>query len=151
MKKLLLSLLALPLVIGSVAMATGQETCPEGGEWVKVDNLSGLTYTHQVSEGFKITENCYKAGTTVVYGSGATVTSTVWNKEGCPDEHGCNYKELSHASFKIVKDDKPEEPEEPEVPEEPKEEEPTEETPEVKVPEVAPPDVYKDIIWNVGK
>jgi hypothetical protein len=88
----------------------GQETCPKTGNgWVKVDDLSGLTYTFtDIPYGYEVTDNCYKAGTSVVYGSGPTVTSTVWNKEGCTKVgRGCNYQELSHASFKLAKKDTP--------------------------------------------
>lgn len=99
------------LVIGVAANAEEldtQETCPnttfteEDGGWVKVDGLSGTTYTFDVPDGFEVTDNCYKASTTVVYGTGDTVTSTVTNHKG-------KVQELSHASFFLVPIEIPEE------------------------------------------
>jgi hypothetical protein len=118
---------AIALTIPAVAFATGQEVCPDGGDWVKVDGLSGLTYTHEAPDGYEVTDNCYKAATSVVYGTGETVTSTIKNPRGkcCQD--------LSHASFKLAKIEQPpvEDEEEPEE-EAPAEENPVEETPVVK-------------------
>lgn len=81
-------LLAIGMVLAglNIASAAGQETCPDMGNWVKVDNLSGFTYTHQVDKGYEVAESCYKAGTDVVYGDSNTVEAH--------DKH-----ELSHASF----------------------------------------------------
>ena len=81
-----------------------QETCPNSGGWDKVDPLSGLSYTYTVPSGKLVTEWCYKASTTVVYGvvnppaGVVTVESTVLN----PQEN--NYQNLSHASFKLIDD-----------------------------------------------
>lgn len=81
------------------AWGTGQDTCPEGGGWVKVDDLDGLTYTFDVPDGYTVTENCFKAATTLVFGTGPTVTNTtVVNKNG-------QLQEISHASFLLVKED----------------------------------------------
>lgn len=117
------------VVVGGVASANGQETCPEGNGWTKVDNLSGLTYTFTPPVGFEVVESCYKASTSVVFGTSATVTSEVFNSPqgvtctevGVPHQ-GCNYQELSHASFlvrAVTDPNDPEEPEDPEVPETP--------------------------------
>lgn len=132
MKKRLATLvLSLPLLFVGVAVANGQETCPEGDGWVKVDGLSGLIYTFDVPEGYEVADNCYKASTTVVYGSGDTVESSVWNKDDCPGARGCNLQELSHASFRLVKIDNPPE-EEPEEPEQPRKEDVPAEEPQVQ-------------------
>lgn len=126
MKKIILSLVILAGVIWSFDALVGakQETCPKDAPWTKVDGLSGFTYTFDVPEGYEVTDNCYKASTDVVYGSGDTVEAQ--------DKY-----ELSHASFKLVEVEQPEQPEEPEEPpvdepeqpEEPKDPE-TPETPE---------------------
>ena len=81
--------------VPTLALSVGQETCPEGNGWVKVDDLSGTTYTYTPPAGFTVTDNCYKASTSVVFGSGPTVTSTVTNQNG-------QVQELSHASFLLV-------------------------------------------------
>ena len=92
-------LLGLMLVIYPIiAHANGQETCPQSGGWVKVDNLSGQSYTYTPPAGYHVTDNCYKAGQSVVFGSGATVTSSVLNPQG----RCC--QALSHASFLVVPD-----------------------------------------------
>ncbi|RJR24374.1 DUF4215 domain-containing protein [Candidatus Microgenomates bacterium] len=87
-----------------------QEVCPEGeGGWVKVDGLSSLYYFYTAPTGKLVSNTCYKAGNTVVYGeitppaSPVTVSSTVFNQDGCTEiGSGCNYQNLSHASFKLV-------------------------------------------------
>lgn len=112
-------------VLGSGATAFAQqETCPKDNGWVKVDNLSGFTYTFtNIPSGYEVTSNCYKASTKVVYGQGATVTSNVFNSPqgvtctapGVPHQ-GCAYQALSHASFLLEKIDQPEDPGDPETP-----------------------------------
>lgn len=81
--------------------ANGQETCPSAAPWVKVDGLTGTSFTYTAPDGYSITEWCYKASTSVVYGSASgssvTVTSTVTNKNG-------QVQDLSHASFKLEQD-----------------------------------------------
>ncbi|MDQ3064681.1 MAG: hypothetical protein M3Q36_00205, partial [bacterium] len=102
---ILLAQMAMPMGVLATAQ-TAQEVCPDtGGGWVKVDGLSSTSYTYTIPEGFTVTDNCYKAGNTVVYGTGASVSSTVFNKEECTAvgvPNGCNYQNLSHASFKLV-------------------------------------------------
>lgn len=116
-KTILLIAIIYILLAGGLYMAmfvaknvnAGQDTCPDGGEWTKVDNLSGFTYTFTAPAGAIITDNCYKAGTSVVYGEGNTVTSGVFNSPrgvtctavGVPHQ-ACNYQELSHASFRVI-------------------------------------------------
>lgn len=83
--------------------------CPDSGGWVKVDGLSGLHYEFNVPAGYTVTDNCYKAGDFVVYGTGSNVVSGVFNSPqgavciapGIP-HNGCNYLDLSHASFLLV-------------------------------------------------
>jgi len=106
MKKLALLLtLVLLLVIGvSVAYAAPEQSadltanvCPNGGDWVKVDDLDGYTYTYTPPPGFTVTDNCYKHATSVHYGNGPTVEA---------DWHWKIWRyvryELSHASFLLV-------------------------------------------------
>jgi hypothetical protein len=89
--------------------AEAGDTCPNtGGGWIKVDGLTSLSYTYTAPSGNLVAEVCYKASTEVVYydvtppQSPVVVTSTVWNKSGCPAANGCNYQSLSHASFRLV-------------------------------------------------
>ncbi len=106
MKKLLALIVLLVLCTGIVLVtekvtAQGQDTCPQGNGWVKVDDLSGYSYTFDAPEGTLIVESCYKASTTVVFETynppqeSVTITSTVINPGG-------QIAELSHASFKLV-------------------------------------------------
>jgi len=86
------------------ASSFGQETCQDGGDWVKVDGLSGTSYTYTAPAGYLITGWCYKAATTVIKGDvdppagSVTVTSTVQNQNG-------QVQDLSHASFQLVQDE----------------------------------------------
>lgn len=97
-------------LVGPVLAATpnnGQETCPDGDGWVKVDSLSGYDYTYTPPAGYHVTQNCYKHGTYVHYGSGPTVsadTHLVCNPQGNCRE--IRY-ELSHASFLLEQDEVP--------------------------------------------
>jgi uncharacterized repeat protein (TIGR01451 family) len=84
--------------------------CPHGGDWDKVDGLTGISYAYTADSGKLVAEACYEAGTSVIYEnidpatSPVTVNSTVWNKDGCSEVGvgGCNYQDLSHASFRLV-------------------------------------------------
>ncbi|HAF61988.1 MAG TPA: hypothetical protein DCK95_06650 [Anaerolineaceae bacterium] len=95
-----LLLFATPIGLLSDVFAQGQETCPASGDWIKVDSLSGETYTYTAPEGKLIAETCYKAGTEVVFktiappASSVTVISTVGH-------------DLSHASFRLVDEPNP--------------------------------------------
>lgn len=91
------------------------DVCPNDSGWVKVDGLSGLTYTYSVPAGYEVTENCMKVGShTPVYGVGNTVTNTtlfnspgnlpagqVCTAPGVP-VNGCSLQSISHAAFKLV-------------------------------------------------
>lgn len=96
---------------------TNSGTCPDGGDWVKVDGLSGLTYTYTPPEGYEVSENCMKVGShDPNYGSGPTVTNnTLYNSPGgatCTapgvPHAGCSLQSISHASFKLVPIEEPE-------------------------------------------
>lgn len=88
-------------VATSFVSANGQETCPHTGDWTKIDDLSGISYTYNAPEGKLIAEWCYKASTTVNYGTvsppqnSVTVTSTVKNQND-------KIQDLSHASFRLI-------------------------------------------------
>ncbi len=119
MKKLLfgISLLAIALLVGAAVFspskivkgvsANGQETCPQTGDWVKVDNINALSYKYTAPAGKEIFESCYKAGTTLrfaQYNPAVTeveLQSNVWNKSTCPGDKGCNFQKISHASFRL--------------------------------------------------
>lgn len=86
------------------------EVCPQGGAWTSHINVNAQSYTYEAPEGKVIVESCYKAGTTLRfedYDPGeeeVTVQSNVWNKGICyitPWLNSCNYKDISHASFKL--------------------------------------------------
>jgi len=91
---------ATSLMILNPVFAQGQETCPNGGGWIKVDGLSGTSYTYTAPEDKLIAETCYKAGTVVEYDTiippqkTVTVISTVGF-------------DLSHASFRLVDEPQP--------------------------------------------
>lgn len=91
----ILLMVATALILMNPVFAQGQETCPQTGDWVKIEGLAGKEYVYTAPEGYLIAETCYKAGTNVVFESinppqsSVTVISTVGN-------------DLSHASFRIV-------------------------------------------------
>jgi hypothetical protein len=116
MKRLLLVIgiiIVAMLALAFVASAgeAGIDTCPSGGDWIKIEPLSGTSYTYTAPAGRLVAEVCYKAGDTVVKylvtppTQTVTVNSTVWNKPECPEATGCNYQDLSHASFRLVNDE----------------------------------------------
>lgn len=101
--------------VAGLATGGGQDTCPEGNGWVKVDGLSGLSYTYTPPEGYTVSQNCMKVGShDPVIGSGPTVTnSTLFNSPGnlpngavCTAPgvpvNGCALQNISHASFLLV-------------------------------------------------
>jgi hypothetical protein len=98
-----------PMLTSRVAAAQ-DDVCPSTGGWTKVEPLSGLTYTYTPPTGYTVTSNCYKAGNAdPVYGTGTTVTSTIFNSPGgatCTapgvPHNGCAYQSLSHASFLLT-------------------------------------------------
>jgi hypothetical protein len=120
MKGKYLFLLILPLLVFSILLtsplgisqisANGQETCPDTGDWTKIEPLDGLSYTLNAPSGYMIAETCYKASTTVVYQdvlppvSSVEIHSSVWNKPECTEVgEGCSLQDLSHASMRLVK------------------------------------------------
>lgn len=108
-------LLAQDAVIEVQAQA---ETCPHTGDWVKIDDLSGLSYEYIAPEGKLIAESCYKAGShDPVFATydpalaSVTIVSEVFNSPGgvvCTAPGvpvpGCAFQELSHASFRLLND-----------------------------------------------
>ncbi len=86
----------------SYGKAEAVETCPATGDWIKVEPLSGKTYTYSPAPGCTVSDNCYKHSTYVHYGTGVTVTAdshcTKWEWWGC--DRWTQY-DLSHASFKV--------------------------------------------------
>jgi hypothetical protein len=97
MKKLALPLaLLLALLFVGTAGATG-DVCPSGGGWVKVDGLSGKTYTYTAPAGAQIVEVCYKHATfTHTFSINPVTSYTV-----TADFHGDRQPDLSHASFRL--------------------------------------------------
>lgn len=95
---MLAALLSLPNMFDGVVMAQA-ETCPDGGDWIKIEGTSGFTYNYTAPEGKLVVETCYKAGTTVEYNvinppqKSVTITSTV-------------QQELSHVAVKLADEPK---------------------------------------------
>ena len=91
----ILLMVATALILMNPVFAQGQETCPAGGDWVKVEGLSGDEFTYTAPEGKLIAETCYKAGTELEFNtiSPPRKTVTVISTVGF---------DLSHASFKLV-------------------------------------------------
>lgn len=112
MKKITIALATLILIVFSAgllisqAKATGQETCPDGDGWVKVDDLSDYSFTYVPDGDYIITDNCYKHATYVHFGTGDTVEADEhcsWEWVGWQLKYKCKTHELSHASFKLEK------------------------------------------------
>ena len=116
MVEMILLLAILLLLAVSVAEASGgQQVCPQGGGWVKVDGLDDPSYFYTAPDGSLVAEFCYKAGTSVVFhdveppqGS-VTVQSEIpaggpfgWFCLFSPGSGFC--KDLSHASFRLVQE-----------------------------------------------
>ena len=164
MKKIITVLIVIGLLIGfgitgltyfSDRVYAQAETCPDGGAWVKVDDINDQSILYTAPEGKLIAESCYKAGTELVYDTyeppvdEVTLTSSVLNPVGN------NFQDISHASFRLVdgptetvtptETTTPTETGTPEVTETPEETEPPEtatptETPEeTEPPETATP------------
>lgn len=119
MKKFSIVVIALLFIFIAIPVsAQGQDTCPVGDGWVKIEPLSGLSYEYTAPEGKLIAESCYKVGshdpvfqTYDPAQSSVTVTSTLFNSPGgaiCTapgvPEPGCAYQDLSHASFRLIDD-----------------------------------------------
>ncbi|WP_157465466.1 hypothetical protein [Cellulomonas sp. Leaf395] len=94
--------------MAQVRAGVGQESCPQevvgpDGGWYKVEDLTSVTETVAVPEGYDVDALCYKAATIVRYGADfvvngdgtVTVTSTVVNKRGLPQA-------ISHVSLHLV-------------------------------------------------
>jgi hypothetical protein len=88
-------LFATPLLVLNSAFAQGQETCPASGDWVKVDGLTGTTYTYTAPAGKLIVETCYKAATNVIFNiiNPPKKSVTIISEVGF---------DLSHASFRLI-------------------------------------------------
>jgi len=97
----------------TTVFSQGQEVCPQTSPWTSHFNVNALTYTYNAPSGFLVSESCYKAGTTLVFQTynpsiaSITLNSNVWNKDNCPEDKGCNYQDISHASFKLIVDSRP--------------------------------------------
>jgi hypothetical protein len=97
--------------VSAAPAAAPQDTCPEGGGWVKVDGLSGLSYTFAIPDGYEVIENCMKVGNhDPLFGTGNIVeNTTLFNSPqgvtctapGVPHQ-GCALQKISHASFLIA-------------------------------------------------
>jgi hypothetical protein len=121
----------------SAAPANAADTCPDGGDWIKVDGLSSLTHTIDAPADKLIAEVCAKSSTNLVQlPLNPPQASYEFDSEalGLLGPQG-QAQELSHISYRLV--DVPEE--EPPVEEPPAEEPPAEQPPVVEPPVVDPP------------
>lgn len=113
--QILLVLFVVVVPINIVNAVNAAEVCPNDGDWIKYDDLSGTEYTIEAPVGFLIIETCYKAGQTCVYESfdppvsSVTIISEVYNNPGgvictAPGEPipACERQEISHASMLLV-------------------------------------------------
>jgi hypothetical protein len=78
----------------------GQETCPDGGGWLKIEPIDALTYEYTAPGGQLIAEVCYKASTDVIYidiedAASYEFVSTVTNKNG-------ELQQISHVSVRLI-------------------------------------------------
>ena len=105
----LLLIFATPLIFSQDVFAVAQETCPDGGDWVKVDGINAQSYNYVAPEGKRIVEVCYKAGTTVKYETIDPLQSSVTVTTDVPNPTGNAFKDISHASFRLAEEEKQEE------------------------------------------
>ena len=96
---ILLLLLSAPYLVRDIVSAQAADVCPDGGDWVKVDGLSGQSYTYTAPEGKLVAETCYKAGTNVVY-------ETIDPPQEEVTVNSEFQQDLSHASFRLVDEPK---------------------------------------------
>jgi hypothetical protein len=119
-------------LIATAAPANAADTCPDGGEWSKVDGLNSLTYTIDAPADMLIAEVCAKSSTNLVqFPLNPPQASYEFDSEalGLLGPQG-QPQDLSHISYRLV--DVPEE-------EPPAEEPPAEQPPLVEPPVVEPP------------
>ena len=90
---MVLSLVNVPV---QAAPSKGQETCPDGGDWIKKD-LPGNSrfFTYRAPAGYLIYEYCYKAATNVVYTQVDPPSTIVEIESGTKHD-------LSHISVRIL-------------------------------------------------
>ena len=91
------------LPASEVAAIVGQ-TCPDGGDWIKVDLGGGSTsYTYTIPAGKQVVEVCYKAGdNTHSYSVNPPATGSISiSNDQFMNDPGNAYLNLSHASFKL--------------------------------------------------
>lgn len=98
----LISIAVAIVAFSSSAFANGQDTCPSGGDWVKVDNLSGNSYLYTAPAGKLIAEVCYKHSTFVHQ---FLLIPPVSSYLLVVDLHDGKLHDLSHASFRLIDDE----------------------------------------------
>ena len=105
----LLMILVSPLLFSQNVAAVAQETCPDGGDWVKVDGINAQSYNHVAPEGKEVVEVCYKAGTTVKYETIDPPQTSVTVTTDVPNPNNNAFQDISHASFRLADEEKQEE------------------------------------------
>ena len=106
----LLMVLASPLLFSQDVAAVAQETCPDGGDWVKVDGIDAQSYNYVAPEGKEVVEVCYKAGTTVKYETIDPPQSSVTVTTDVPNPNDNAFQNISHASFRLADEEKEQDP-----------------------------------------
>jgi hypothetical protein len=96
----LTAVIATPYIFNSTAEAQ-QETCPDGGDWVKVDGINAQSYNYTAPAGKLIVEVCYKAGTTVKYKTIDPGQASVNVTTDVPNPNDNAFQDISHASFRL--------------------------------------------------
>lgn len=105
--KLGIFIVALVLLMGGLysandqALAQAAETCPEGGDWFKVDNINAQTFEYDAGAGRVILETCYKAGTVLVFDVIDPPQQSVLLISEVLNSTENAYQDISHASFKL--------------------------------------------------
>ena len=95
------------------AQAQAQETCPQTGDWVKVDGINAQSYNYVAPEGKVVAEVCYKAGTSVQYETIDPPQASVTVTTDVPNPNDNAFQDISHASFRLTDEEKEEEEERP--------------------------------------
>ena len=108
----LLLILISPVIFSQDVSAEAQETCPDTGDWVKVDGINAQSYNYVAPAGKEIVEVCYKAGTTVKYETIAPPQTSITVTTDVPNPNNNAFQDISHASFRLADTEDKEDPKE---------------------------------------
>lgn len=89
-------------VVNMPVSGQGQEVCPSGNGWVKVEPLSGHSYEYTAPDGKLVAEFCYKAGADNEQSGGGVHYEDVDPPASQVTINNKFKPALSHASFRLV-------------------------------------------------